>query len=107
MAALVLPFCILELSLNRPKTIFHLKQVFLLLINAKILSLTKLFFQFGYLELQFFDLVALQIDKFEHLEVLFLIFAENPQELIKVVDFCGGLDLSKVLSELLDLFHLL
>lgn len=107
MAAFVLPFCILEFSLNRPKAIFHLKQVFLLLINAEILSLPKLFLQFGHFELQFFDLVALQVDKFEHLEVLFLIFAEDSQELIEVINFCGSLDLSKVLSEFLYLFHLL
>ena len=57
--------------------------------------------------LQLLNLVALQVDELEHLEVLFLVLAENPQQLLEVRYLCRSLNLRKVLAKLLDLLHLL
>ncbi len=66
----------------------------------------KLISEFGHFMLELLNLVALQIDKLEHLEVLFFVFAENSEQFFKVLDFSGGLNFCKVFSELLYFFHL-
>ena len=61
----------------------------------------------SHLELQLLNLIALQVDKFEHLKILFLVSAENFEQLIKIIDLGGCLNLGKVFSILLNFFHLL
>jgi hypothetical protein len=67
----------------------------------------KLVSEFGHFMFKLLNLVALQIYKLEHLEVLFFVFAEDSEELFKVLNFSSGLNFSKVFSELLYFFHLL
>ena len=66
----------------------------------------KLVSELGHFMLKLLNLVALQIYKLEHLEVLFFVFAENPEQLLKVFDFSSCLNLREVFPELLYFFHL-
>lgn len=86
----------------------HLMDVFFLLcFFVGFIGWLKLISEFGHLMLELLNLVALQIYKLEHLEILFFVFAEDSEELFKVLNFGSGLNFSKVFSELLYFFHLL
>lgn len=107
MAALVFGLGLLEPVLNQSEVVLHFQQVLFLFVHSVVLAMAEFLLELGYLELQLFDFIALQVDELEHLEVLFLVFAENAQQLIEVVNLSCRLDLCEVLSKLLYLFHLL
>jgi hypothetical protein len=78
----------------------------LLGVIRPLVAIVDFLSEFRNLVFKLLNLIALQVDKLEHLEVFLLILAKYSQEFLKVLDLGGSLDLGKVLSELLYLFHL-
>gem|GEM_PF-6604506 len=81
--------------------------LFLISILSLFVIFLKLIFQLTNLLLKFFDLIALEIDKLKHLEVLFFIFTKDSQQLLEILYLSSGLDFSEILTEFLDFLHLL
>lgn len=86
---------------------FAYKLIFGLMLVVSFLCRLQLFGDLENFQFQFFDFIALEIDKLEHLKIFLLIFSENSQELFEVGYLCGSLYLSKILPKFLDFIHLL
>ena len=90
-------FCLLQLLAEGLQTLLHFSNELLLLIVGPFRVLLELLAQLGHLVLQLLYLVALQVHKLKHLEVLLLVLSKNPQQLLEVVDLSSCLNLGEVL----------
>lgn len=80
--------------------------VLVLSVPSAVIGILKFLLQLEQLRFQLLNLITLQIDKLEHLEILLLVLTKNPQQLIKILNLSGSLNLREVLPEFLDLLSL-
>jgi len=101
LANFIFAFSLSEIILNIFKTVLHLEQKLLFFIDVHALAFPKLIFQLSYFKLKFLYFITLKINKFKHLKILLLIFAENAQQLIKIIDLSCSFNFCEILSKFL------